>query len=295
MTLLNGNLGWMIMRDRGRIRTAVANRYSDHLRRLYADFMRGEWIPLDSKASVFSVSMTSWRPRLPDLPLVLLSLLQQSVRPPLINVWLATSDFDLLDSSVKERFAPYGVRFAISDDLGPHKKWLPMIEQGTREPFVICDDDILYPRDWLKNLTHEDRDDSYVGVRCHRIQYDVAGIPLPYSEWSKDIRWEPTPSSDLFITGCGGAIIRPARLAEEFLNRARILECCPKADDIWLKAAHAAAGIPCYKTRYSFPCLEIPGTFETGLLQTNVDDGGNDNQVKAVGKLLKNPQLKSYR
>jgi hypothetical protein len=187
-----------------------------------------------------------------------------------------------MDPLVIDKFSAHGVRFEACDDLGPHKKWLPMIESGTRDPFVICDDDILYPRDWLGRLIHEDRRDAYVGVRCHEIRYDSAGIPLSYEKWSRDVAWEPEPSKDLFITGCGGAIIHPERIRDEFRDRGAIFEKCPRADDIWLKAAHAAAGIPCYKTRYSFPCLEIPGTGESSLMQTNVDAGGNDRQLEAV-------------
>lgn len=275
------------MRNRGRVRAAVASIYSEQLRGLYDDFLAGYWSPVDSAKTGYAISMTSWRPRLPDLHLVLLSLLRQSVRPSLIHVWLVPSDLGLINPSVIERFSAHGVRFEASDDLGPHKKWLPMIERGAREPFVICDDDILYPRDWLDCLIREDRDDAYVGTRCHRIRRDAAGMPLSYEKWNRDVAWESSPSHDLFITGCGGAIIHSNRISSEFRDRASILEKCPKADDIWLKAAHASAGIPCYKTRYSFPCLEIPGTGSSGLMQTNVDAGGNDRQLYAVRSLIK--------
>lgn len=286
MTLLNGQLGWKLMRNRGRVRAAVASMYTTRLRGLYAEFLAGNWSPEDSADTGYVVSMTSWRPRLPDLPLVLLSLLRQSVRPSLIYVWLAPSDLGLINPSVMGRFLANGVRFETCEDLGPHKKWLPMIERGSRDPFIICDDDILYPRDWLECLISEDRDDAYIGVRCHRIQRDACGMPLSYEKWNRDVAWEAFPSSDLFITGCGGAIIHPDRISNEFRDREAIFEKCPKADDIWLKAAHAAAGIRCYKTRYSFPCLEIPGTGVTSLMQTNVDAGGNDCQLTAVKQWL---------
>lgn len=286
MTFLNGHFGWILMRNRGRVRAGVATIYTARLRALYHEFVSGNWSPVNSVKAEHAVSLTSWRPRLPDLPLVLLSLLNQSIRPSLIHVWLAPSDRALMDPLVMERFSDQGVRFEECDDLGPHKKWLPIIECGVRNPFVICDDDILYPRTWLDSLIREDRTDAYVGVRCHRIQRDASGIPLSYEKWNRDVGCNPAPSNDLFITGCGGAIIHPDRISSEFRDRKSILEKCPRADDIWLKAAHAAAGIPCYKTRYSFPCLEIPGTGATSLMQTNVDAGGNDRQLEAVRNYL---------
>ena len=62
------------------------------------------------------------------------------------------------------------------------------------------------------------------------------------------------------------------------------------SDDIWLKAAHLASGIPCYKTQFSFPCLEIPGSEASGLLLTNVDQSRNDQQMAIVKKYLEHIQ-----
>lgn len=286
--LSNGTFGSKVLRNRGRSRAIVSAQIVKYLRCHLNDFLDGKWLP--SKSTVSSghaVSMTSWRPRLPDLSLVLLSLLRQSHRPSSIHVWLAPSDLGLMNPFEMERFTAYGVRYESCDDLGPHKKWLPMIECGTREPFVICDDDILYPRHWFQNLVAEDRKDAYVGVRCHEIRYNFRGIPLSYSQWRHEVRWQPESSNKIFITGCGGAVIHPSRITAEFRDREAIFEKCPKNDDIWLKAAHVVAGIPCYKTRYSFPCLEIPGTGSSGLMQTNVDAGGNDRQLCAVRGLLR--------
>jgi hypothetical protein len=208
------------------------------------------------------------------------------VRPSAIHVWLSKEDRDLLDELLTNRFSCYGVHFEICDNLGPHTKWLPMIERGYRRPFVICDDDIFYPRNWLESLIREDRSDAYVGARCHQIVYDANGFPAPYSQWKRDVDWNGHSSQNLFVTACAGAILYPDRISDKFRDRSLIMERCPRADDIWLKAAHAAAGIPCFKTRYSFPCLEIPGSFETSLLQTNVDDGGNDRQIASLRDLL---------
>ena len=61
-----------------------------------------------------------------------------------------------------------------------------------------------------------------------------------------------------------------------------IEKLCPLADDIWLKAAYLQAGFKCRKSHYSFPCLDYPGTRESGLAVKNVDQGANDLQLKDV-------------
>jgi hypothetical protein len=149
-------------------------------------------------------------------------------------------------------------------------------------PFVICDDDVFYPTGWLEALVREDRSDAYVGVRSHRMHFHENGKIASYASWDKQIPWTGHASHDLFITGIGGAIIHPSRIQKEFRDWEGIQKHCPQADDIWLKAAHLAAGIPCYKTRFTFPCLEVPDSQRSGLLYTNVDKCGNDKQMKIL-------------
>ena len=87
-------------------------------------------------------------------------------------VWLTMEDHKSFGGKNLDRFGEFGVRFQLCDDLKSHKKWLPMIEDGHRDPFVICDDDIIYPREWFESLVTEDRPDAYVGGKCHWIVFD---------------------------------------------------------------------------------------------------------------------------
>jgi len=242
------------------------------------------------KLNEVAVSLTSWGPRLGILPFVLLSLLEQMHKPNGIFVWLAKVDLDLLAPTIMERFQAEGVFFQSCDDLGPHTKWLPMIEAGYSAPFVICDDDVLYPTNWLGSLLDEDRVDAYTGTRCHQIALENGSL-LQYELWKKDIGWTGNTSPLTFLTACGGGVLHPERIPKSFLSREQIRRKCPKADDIWLHAAHLKAGVPVYKTQFSFPCLEIPGSEVSGLLRQNVDAGGNDAQLDILRKVF----FTSYR
>ncbi len=281
LPLSGGSRSERLLRNRGRLRHAVASRHVNQLKRTWEAFQRGEWRPVDGrKVCDYRISLTSWHPRLPELPLVLLTLLNQTLRPKEVVVWLTAQDEVALAGPVKELFGAFGVRFAVCDDLKQHKKWLPMIEEGQREPFVICDDDIIYPREWFAALVAEDCSDVYVGGKCHSITFNSDKAVNSYSAWDKQIRTDGQPSHLTFITGCGGGIIHPQRISLRFLDRSEMFKQCPRSDDLWLKAAHLAQGIPCYKTHYSFPCLELPGADESGLAVSNVDQGGNDRQIQ---------------
>lgn len=283
---LNSPLGWRWLRNRGRTRELASRLLAKLYHHRLQKFLTGDWkFPVSQNTLTgIAVSLTSWKPRLQALPLVLMGLLLQQPRPKRIFLWLTPEDTTSLDQILKERFEAEGVEFRSCENLGPHKKWLPLVREGWEEPFVICDDDIFYPADWLQNLIAEDRNDAYVGTRAHQMNLcadDLAG----YECWSRDVAWSEEASEFYFLTGCGGAVIHPERIGPKYRDWTKIQAACPKADDIWLKAAHLDAGIPVYKTRFSFPCLEVPGTGDSALLGTNVDDGGNDKQLGILKEL----------
>ena len=287
LDFLNGEFAWRLMRNRGRTRAMVSLLLAKLYYHRLQKFIKGDWTPPfgpNASAGV-AVSLTSWKPRLESLPLVLTGLLLQKLRPKRIFVWLTPEDLKFLDEGVRERFTAEGVDFRPCENFGPHKKWLPLVREGWNEPFVICDDDIFYPSGWLENLIAEDRDDAYVGTRAHRMTLfgdELAG----YESWARDIAWSGEASEFYFLTGCGGVVIHPERIGPDYRDWGKIQNACPKADDIWLKAAHLDAGIRVYKTRFSFPCLEVPGTGESALLTGNVNSRGNDIQMQVLRKLM---------
>jgi len=268
-----------LLRNRGKLRKMFSQTNDRALRKMLQLFDLGEWVPgLPHKKTEYSISLTSWHKRLDTLQLTLISLIRQDVKPAYIYVWLVNDDINLLPHSIAYRFSQHGVVFKACPDYRSHKKWLPMVLSGRKHPFVVCDDDIIYPRSWFGKLISEDRADAYVGCKCHQITLRPDGLPQPYSKWIRQVYRSPQPSHSLMTTGCGGEILHPNRIKPDFLDWDRILKVCPKSDDIWLKAAHLAAGIPVYKTKYCFPCLELPGTDATGLALSN-DAGEKDLQI----------------
>jgi hypothetical protein len=288
LNLLNGPLGWRLMRNRGRTRALASRILEKCYHHRLQKFIEGDWKPpvAQNSSGGVVVSLTSWKPRLGTLPLVLMGLFLQQQRPQKIFVWLTPEDFRFLDESFKEQFHAEGVEFRPCENLGPHKKWLPLLRESYEKPFVICDDDIFYPSNWLSSLMAEDRAEAYVGTRVHRLCL-VDRELADYEAWSRDISWTGEASHWNFITGCGGAVVHPGRIGRAFRDWDRIQALCPKADDIWLKAAHLDAGVPVYKTEFSFPCLEIPGSEDSGLLRHNVDACGNDAQLQILRKVLR--------
>lgn len=268
-----------LLKNRGRARNRLAASIEAHLRDRWHRLQQGDWLPhANPLQDSPPVSLTSWRPRLPDLPLTLVSLLSQSPRPPRILVWLTREDIGLLDQAIIRHLEPHGIAFVEAPELGPHKKWHPMAS-SQMDPFVICDDDTFYPPSWYASLIGDSALPAYVGCRCHRLTGDAQAGPAPYAQWEKEITAGSPPSHATFVTGVGGALIHPRRLPAGFLDPEAFMRLCPRADDIWLKLAHLEAGIPCVRSRFTFPCLGIAASEASGLAAENVTNHGNDRQL----------------
>lgn len=281
LNLINGCFAAAALHNRGKARAAAAILLAWSAKNRFANFASGRWKP-ESETADIAISLTSWAPRLATLPLVLTGLLAQTLRPRAIFIWLTSDDLGRIAPSTRRMFEKCGVCFRECPDFGSHKKWLPLVAEGVTEPFVICDDDVFYPSGWLEGLLREDRGDAYVGTRCHRMRFGDNGTVDRYEAWDKVVAWRENPAHDLFVTGVGGAIVHPQRISDKYRDWANIREHCPQADDIWLKAAHLEAGVPCYRTKFTFPCLEVPSTQSSSLLQSNVDRGGNDRKMGSL-------------
>src|SRR5271155_2774014 len=117
LPLSGGNFAERVLRDRGRGRSFFAGLFASQLRKTYSLFCAGRWHPpVPKRSSSIPISLTSWPPRFADLPLVLLCLIQQSVKPQEIVVWLVDTDKNLLDPNIERLFKPHGVRIAVCDD-----------------------------------------------------------------------------------------------------------------------------------------------------------------------------------
>ena len=283
--LQRGKLITALLRDRGRSRSFLMSRIQRKQQARLDAMLEGRKKPqISAKQCDVPISITSWMPRKDALPLVLLSMIEQSVRPAAVHVWLCAEDQEMISAHHRDFFAEYGVQFHETDNIGPHKKWLPLIESGHEGSFVIADDDTFYPGDWFGSLVAEgaEHPDEIIAHRCHQMKVDAHHQIRPYAEWQKGVSGQKESSHDLFAVGCGGTLVRPAAVTEEFRNRDLINKLCHQADDVWLKAAYIHSGYKVRKSCYDFPSLDYPGTTQSGLAVTNVDQSENDQQLQQV-------------
>ncbi|MFA4841713.1 MAG: hypothetical protein WC580_08395, partial [Agrococcus sp.] len=167
-------------------------------------------------------------------------------------------------------------------ELRVHAKYWPYVASTDRHelPLVVSDDDMVYPRRWLRSLldAHRARPELVHAFRAHEMPC-VDGRLGPYRTW------QPVRGTDAslahFGTGVSGQLL-PAPLLDRLVEDGEaFLERSPSADDIWINAVAVRAGIRTAQVEEesrNFPF--VPATQATGLYRTNVAGGQNDAQLE---------------
>jgi len=241
------------------------------------------------------VSMTSFPARLKTVSFVVTSLFEQTRPPAEIHLWLGR------DEVPKRSYLPRrlselesrGLRVHFADRTRHHyDKFLHAAEWNANRPYIIVDDDVIYPPTALEHLLagHRRYPGAVIGNRCHRIEPGPDGGLAPYRDWTREVR-AAGPSHRLLATGAGGVLYPPGFLDEPTVTRIEdILGRAPYADDLWLKACALARDIPVYATDLSkgsdWYHRYTPTMMAGTLMKVNVERGLNDTQIERCAQWL---------
>ena len=230
------------------------------------------------------VSLTTYGNRIKSVHLAIESIGRGQLRPSRLILWL---DDPILIETLPigiRRLQKRGLEVLLCQNYGPHTKYYPYLESVDKceAPLVTADDDVLYPRYWLKRLVSAYQRFPDV-VNCHRARV----IEMTHDGIAKYENWQHADSTDdrlsHFALGVGG-VIYPPRLQERLKQEGdAFLKCCPKADDVWLHVQALRSG---FKIRQiaprAFQDVNIPGTQSNALHHKNLAGGENDRQIAAT-------------
>ena len=227
------------------------------------------------------ISLTSIPSRLDTLHLTIKSLLDQNTTFKKIILWLHQDLKTSLPSKLTEL---EGERFEIgySETTEPHRKLIETLKQHPDLPIVTCDDDMMYPRDWLSRLLdswHKTPGDI-VAHRCRKIRYRD-GEMMPYRTWHSEANGG---SSSLTVAlGWGGVLYPPGSLDERVYDREAYMRLCPRADDLWYKAMSTLRGTATRKSREPYPApIPILSSQSISLGTQNIGEDQNRVQLQAL-------------
>ncbi|MFV1874464.1 glycosyltransferase [Nioella sp.] len=274
---------------------AVAKFQSEESRRIEKLYSAAVLKP-DRTPTDLVISLTSFPARLKTVHFAIRSLLEQTCRPKEIHLWLGKDEVPgarWLPSRLRE-LEEHGLKIHFSDrTFHQYDKFMHNADLNERSPFVIVDDDVIYPPTALEALydAHQKYPDAIIGNRCHWVAMDDAGGTLaPYQDWTREVTLA-APSERLMATGAGGVLYPKGFLTTpEVTDRELILSKAPYADDIWLKICAMARGIPTFATNLSkkgqWYHRYTPSMRDGTLMATNVERGLNDNQIQQCLKWL---------
>ena len=189
------------------------------------------------------ISLTSYPERIGTLHFVIKSLLEQTIKPYKIVLYLAIEQFpnkdkDLPLDLLELKNETFEIHYC--EDLKSYKKLIPALKEYPDKIIITVDDDLIYPKKIVEELYI-----SYLEtpkyIHCHRITRlnEHSGffknIPRKLYEngdyYSEAIR---LPSVFNKLSSGAGTLFPPNSLHSDVLNNRQLWEkLAPTSDDIW--------------------------------------------------------------
>lgn len=184
------------------------------------------------------VSLTTFGSRINEVYLAIESIMQGTVKPNKIILWLSKEEFeDTQLPSLLQKQKSRGLTVEYCDDIKSYKKIVPTMLAYPDSCVITIDDDLMYEYDLVENLIHAHNKfpDKICSCRMHTVVADKRGHPTSYLKWEK----ESSPinvSNKNFLTSGGGTLFPPHCFEDSFFNDKLFMALCPYADDIWINA-----------------------------------------------------------
>jgi len=207
------------------------------------------------------VSLTTHGRRIAGVHKTIRSLLSQNESPG--KIWLhVDADDEARIPSPLRALAGDVFEIRICEDVRSYTKLVPAMTalRGRDEVrwLVICDDDVVYPKEWLAEFQLGERDEGEaVAHRCHLVCYTRDGNFMRYSRWKKCAE-AFAPSEDPFPTGSGGIAIPHLKVNPFFFETLKFLEWAPTSDDVWVYFMLKYSGVKLAHSGYTFSLREWP-------------------------------------
>ena len=234
---------------------------------------------VDKNSNVI-ISLTSYPDRIGTLHLTVMTLLNQTVKPRSVMLWLANEQFPKREEELPEKLLvlkKYGLEIRFCEDLRSHKKYYYTMKENPECYVITADDDVFYPENLVEELmtASQSYPDTVICTWGHEIVPDENGDVLRADKWEY-LRTEAEPAYSVIPTGIGGVLYPPHVLADEVFNKDSIRNLCLNADDLWLKAMALLNGKKAMRIgNASKTFFTILKTQKTGLYYDNALEDKN--------------------
>ncbi len=238
------------------------------------------------------VSLTTFGRRINEVYLAIESIMQGSIKPNRIILWLAEDEFKgkrLPTTLINQQ--KRGLEIKYCEDIKSYKKIIPTLTMYPDAYIVTIDDDLMYEFDLLENLIQAQlgNEEDICACRMHKITLNDQKRPNSYLQWDLQVYPKQNDKSSLhFLTSGGGTLFPPHCFNDEVLNKEAFMSLCPKADDIWINAMLLLSGKSITKaythSRFGDDFIEIRKEQDDALSNENMNPSNclNDIQFRAI-------------
>lgn len=191
-----------------------------------------------------AVSMTTYGKRARTVYLAIESIARGELRPSRLILWIDEPElFHHLPASLR-RLQERGLEVRLCHNYLAHKKYYPYVEsqESFDKPLVTADDDVLYPRYWLRMLADAHREHPEA-VNC----FYAGSVDFDEHSGEMSMLWSSCSSTEPNLChhpiGSPGVIYPPRYLMAAKQAGTGFRDCCPRHDDLWHHVVALRAGI----------------------------------------------------
>lgn len=192
------------------------------------------------------VSLTTFRERYHDVYLAVESIMQGSVKPNRIVLWVSEELKDDPIPITLQRQMQRGLEIRFRRDVRSFTKLIYALKEFPDSAIITIDDDVLYEFSTIENLLNAHR--SRPGTICAN---DIRIMPDKEHFFSHDIMdWKAATDRkeilrEYVFEGFAGVLYPPHSLSDEVFNETAFMNICTTADDIWFSAMAMLKGTDC--------------------------------------------------
>ena len=185
------------------------------------------------------VSLTTFGDRIYDVYLAIESIMQGSILPNKIVLWISEKEIKGKKLPVAlEKQKARGLQICYCEDLLPYTKLVYSLQSYPDACIITIDDDGIYENDVVERLVdaHINNPKAVCACRIHKMVLDKDNKLKSYMDWKWDAKSMPDNPKLMFPTGVGGVLYPPHCFSDEVFNKEVFLSICPYADDVWFYA-----------------------------------------------------------